>query len=124
MMKQTFSLWESQLPAGLFVKVSRSLLVYTQSVAKMERKNLLTWELQFEGARGYSLGVSVFKAIKSQFRLLSLGTFKRNPTLTKCVIPPSNRSIETMMVWASGIVVISPSLDMKALPMNPFPKSL
>jgi len=49
MMKQTLSLWESQLPAGLFAKVSRSLLVNTQSVAKMVKKNLLTWELQLEG---------------------------------------------------------------------------
>jgi len=55
MMKQTLSLWESQLPAGLFVKVSRSLVVNTHSVAKLVRKNLLTWELQFEGARGYSI---------------------------------------------------------------------
>ena len=51
MMKQTLSLWESQLPAGLFVKVSRSLLVNSQSVAKMVRKNLLSWELQLEGAK-------------------------------------------------------------------------
>jgi two-component system LytT family response regulator len=50
MMKQTLSLWESQLPADLFVKVSRSLLVNTQSVAKMVRKNLLSWELQLQGA--------------------------------------------------------------------------
>ena len=51
MMKQTLSLWESQLPAGLFVKVSRSLLVNSQSVAKIVRKNLLSWELQLEGAK-------------------------------------------------------------------------
>jgi hypothetical protein len=51
MMKQTLSLWESQLPAGLFVKMSRSLLVNTQSVAKLVRKNLLTWELQLQGAK-------------------------------------------------------------------------
>jgi two-component system LytT family response regulator len=51
MMKQTLSLWESQLPAGLFLKVSRSLLVNTQSVAKMVKKNLLTWELQLQGAK-------------------------------------------------------------------------
>jgi two-component system LytT family response regulator len=51
MMKQTLSLWESQLPAGLFVKVSRSLLVNTHSVAKMVRKNLLTWELQIQGSK-------------------------------------------------------------------------
>jgi len=51
MMKQTLSLWESQLPAGLFIKVSRSLLVNTQSVAKMVKKNLLTWELQLQGAK-------------------------------------------------------------------------
>lgn len=51
MMKQTLSLWESQLPAGLFVKVSRSLVVNTQSVAKLVRKNLLSWELQLEGVK-------------------------------------------------------------------------
>ena len=50
MMKQTLSLWESQLPAGLFIKVSRSLIVNTQSVAKMVKKNSLTWELQLQGA--------------------------------------------------------------------------
>jgi two-component system LytT family response regulator len=50
MMKQTLSLWESQLPTSLFAKVSRSLLVNTQSVAKMVRKNLLSWELQLQGA--------------------------------------------------------------------------
>jgi two-component system LytT family response regulator len=51
MMKQTLSLWESKLPAGLFSKVSRSLLVNTQSVAKMVKKNLLTWELHLKGAK-------------------------------------------------------------------------
>ena len=51
MMKQTLSLWESQLPAGLFVKVSRSLLVNSQSVVKMVRKYLLCWELQLEGVK-------------------------------------------------------------------------
>ncbi len=51
MMKQTLSLWESQLPAGLFAKVSRSLLVNTQSVAKIVRKNLLSWELHLQGAK-------------------------------------------------------------------------
>jgi two-component system LytT family response regulator len=51
MMKQTLSLWESQLPAGLFVKVSRSLLVNSQSVVKLVRKNLLCWELQLEGVK-------------------------------------------------------------------------
>jgi two-component system LytT family response regulator len=49
MMKQTLSLWESQLPAGLFIKVSRSLIVNTQSVAKMVKKNPLIWELQLQG---------------------------------------------------------------------------
>jgi len=51
MMKQTLSLWESQLPTDFFVKVSRSLLVNTQSVAKIVRKNLLRWELQLQGAK-------------------------------------------------------------------------
>jgi len=51
MMKKTLSLWESQLPTDFFVKVSRSLLVNTQSVAKIVRKNLLRWELQLQGAK-------------------------------------------------------------------------
>jgi two-component system LytT family response regulator len=51
MMKQTLSLWESQLPADIFVKVSRSLLVNTQSVAKMVRKDLLAWELHLQGTK-------------------------------------------------------------------------
>jgi two-component system LytT family response regulator len=51
MMKQPLSLWESQLPAELFTKVSRSLLVNRKSVAKMERKNLLSWDLYLEGAK-------------------------------------------------------------------------
>jgi len=38
MMKQTLSLWESQLPTGLFAKVSRSLLVNTQSIGKLVKK--------------------------------------------------------------------------------------
>ena len=50
MMKQTLSRWESQLPAGLFIKVSRSLLLNTQSVSKIVKKNLLTWELHLQGA--------------------------------------------------------------------------
>lgn len=51
MMKQTLSLWESQLPTALFAKVSRRLLVNTRSVAKMVRKNLLTWELHLQGTK-------------------------------------------------------------------------
>jgi two-component system LytT family response regulator len=51
MMKQTLFNWESQLPTGLFAKVSRSLLVNTQSVAKLVKKNLLAWELQLQGAK-------------------------------------------------------------------------
>ena len=51
MIKQTLSHWESQLPTGLFIKVSRRLLVNTQSVAKMVKRNLLTWELQLQGAK-------------------------------------------------------------------------
>ena len=51
MMKQTLAIWESQLPAELFAKVSRSLLVNTKSVAKMERKNLLSWDLHLEGTK-------------------------------------------------------------------------
>jgi len=51
MMKQTLFYWQTQLPAGLFAKVSRSLLVNTQSVAKMVKKNLHTWELQLQGAK-------------------------------------------------------------------------
>jgi two-component system LytT family response regulator len=51
MMKQTLAIWESQLPADLFAKVSRSLLVNRKSVARMERKNLLSWDLYLEGAK-------------------------------------------------------------------------
>ena len=51
MMKHSLSLWESQLPAELFVKVSRSLLVNRKSVAKMERKNLLSSSLHLEGTK-------------------------------------------------------------------------
>ena len=51
MMKQPLSRWESQLPAELFTKVSRSLLVNRKSVAKMERKNLLSWDLYLEGTK-------------------------------------------------------------------------
>jgi DNA-binding LytR/AlgR family response regulator len=51
MMKQPLSRWESQLPAELFAKVSRSLLVNRKSVAKMARKNLLSWDLYLEGAK-------------------------------------------------------------------------
>ncbi len=51
MMKQTLFYWQGQLPANLFAKVSRSLLVNTQSVAKMVKKNLSTWELQLLGAK-------------------------------------------------------------------------
>jgi len=51
MMKQSLSSWESQLPADLFVKVSRSLLVNRKSVVEMERKNLLSWDLHLEGVK-------------------------------------------------------------------------
>ena len=51
MMKQTLAIWESQLPADLFAKVSRSLLVNRKSVARMERKNLLSWDLYLAGAK-------------------------------------------------------------------------
>ncbi|MCX8497088.1 MAG: LytTR family DNA-binding domain-containing protein [Akkermansiaceae bacterium] len=49
MMKQTLFHWENQLPTGLFAKVSRSLLVNTQSIGKLVKKNLHTWELQLQG---------------------------------------------------------------------------
>jgi len=51
MMKQSLSLWESQLPTELFTKVSRSLLVNRKSITKIERKNLLSWELQLVGLK-------------------------------------------------------------------------
>jgi len=51
MMKQTLSLWESQLPLDLFVRISRSLLVNKKSVARMERKNILRWDLYLEGTK-------------------------------------------------------------------------
>ena len=51
MMKQTLSHWESQLPLDLFVKVSRSLLINRKSVGRMERKNVLSWDLHLEGKK-------------------------------------------------------------------------
>jgi len=51
MMKQTLAIWEGQLPVELFAKVSRSLLVNRKSVAKLERKNLLSWDLHLEGTK-------------------------------------------------------------------------
>jgi two-component system LytT family response regulator len=51
MMKQTLSLWEIHLPADLFAKVSRSLLVNKKSVSRMERKNLLRWDLHLQGTK-------------------------------------------------------------------------
>jgi len=51
MMKQPLSLCESQLPAELFTKVSRSLLVNRTSVARLERKNLLRWDLHLDGTK-------------------------------------------------------------------------
>ena len=39
MMKQTLFHWENQLPTGLFAKVSRSLLVNTQSIGKLVKKS-------------------------------------------------------------------------------------
>ena len=50
-MKQTLSLWEIRLPADLFAKVSRSLLVNKKSVSRMERKNLLSWDLHLQGSK-------------------------------------------------------------------------
>ena len=49
MMKKSLLLWERQLPPDLFAKVSRSRLVNRKSVAKMERKNLLSWDLYLQG---------------------------------------------------------------------------
>jgi two-component system LytT family response regulator len=49
MMKKSLLLWEMQLPPDLFAKVSRSRLVNRKSVAKMERKNLLSWDLHLQG---------------------------------------------------------------------------
>ena len=51
MMKKSLLLWERQLPPDLFAKVSRSLLVNRKSVARMERKNLLSWDLYLAGAK-------------------------------------------------------------------------
>jgi two-component system LytT family response regulator len=51
MMKQTLSFWESQLPSDLFAKISRSLLVNRTSVAQMERKSLLSWDLYLGEAK-------------------------------------------------------------------------
>ena len=49
MMKKSLFLWERQLPPDLFAKVSRSRLVNRKSVTKMERKNLLSWDLHLQG---------------------------------------------------------------------------
>jgi two-component system, LytTR family, response regulator len=51
MIKKTLYLWECQLPASLFVKVSRSQILNRRSVAKLERKNLLSWDLHLVGAK-------------------------------------------------------------------------
>ena len=49
MMKKSLFLWERQLPPELFAKVSRSRIVNRKSVTKMERKNLLSWDLHLQG---------------------------------------------------------------------------
>ena len=49
MMKKSLLLWERQLPPELFAKVGRSRLVNRKSVAKLERKNLLSWDLHLQG---------------------------------------------------------------------------
>jgi two-component system LytT family response regulator len=51
LMKQTLSGWESQLPAELFSKVSRSLLVNTKAVSRLVKKNSMVWELHLEGVK-------------------------------------------------------------------------
>jgi two-component system LytT family response regulator len=51
LMKQTLSSWESQLPAELFPKVSRSLLVNTKAITRLVRRNPTTWELHFQGIK-------------------------------------------------------------------------
>lgn len=51
MMKQSLSSWESQLSTELFTKVSRSLLVNRKSITKIEKKNLLSWELHLNGLK-------------------------------------------------------------------------
>jgi len=51
LMKQTLSNWACQLPSELFCKVSRSLMVNRESVAKMERKNILFWDLCLKGVK-------------------------------------------------------------------------
>ncbi len=42
----------------------------------------------------------------------------------KWAMAPNRMRVAPTMVWASGMVEISPLLDMKALPMKLFPKSL
>jgi len=51
MMKKSLAIWEIQLPGDLFAKVSRSLLVNRKSVSRMERKNLLNWDLHLQGTK-------------------------------------------------------------------------
>lgn len=51
LMKQTLSSWESQLPAELFSKVSRSLLVNTKAISRLVKRDSTTWELHFQGIK-------------------------------------------------------------------------
>ena len=51
MMKQSLSLWESQLPAELFAKVSRSLLVNSKAVSKLMKRNSSSWDLYLQGIK-------------------------------------------------------------------------
>jgi DNA-binding LytR/AlgR family response regulator len=51
LMKQTLSGWESQLPAELFSKVSRSLLVNTKAISRLVKRDPTTWEIHFQGIK-------------------------------------------------------------------------
>ena len=49
--KQTLSSWESQLPEDLFPKVSRSLMVNTNAVSRLVKRDPSNWELHLQGIK-------------------------------------------------------------------------
>jgi two-component system LytT family response regulator len=51
LMKRPLSHWEKLLPQKLFYKVSRRLLVNTQKVSKVTKRDTSTWELHLENIK-------------------------------------------------------------------------
>ena len=51
LMKRPLSHWEKLLPPKLFYKVSRRLLVNTQKVSKVTKRDTYTWELHLENIK-------------------------------------------------------------------------